>query len=172
MAGGNSRGVVLTAERLRALIDYDPETGVFTRRISRKKARKGTVAARPHSGTRYLIVSLDYKVHLAHRLAWLHVYGEWPDGDIDHVDTDPTNNAIGNLRLATKSQNNANRRLSAKSASGFKGVTWHAKKRKWQAQIKLPGRNLYLGIYGTPEAAHAAYIQAANEYFGEFARAA
>jgi len=153
-------------------LDYDPETGIFTHRVARKRVRKGAVAARPHGRTRYLIVNLDYRKHLAHRLAWLYVYGDWPPSELDHIDTDPANNAIANLRLATRSQNNANRKLSLESASGYKGVTWHAKKGKWQSQIKLPGRNKYLGLYKAPEEAHAAYVEAAIEHFGEFARAA
>lgn len=94
-----------------------------------------------------------------------------PDGMmVDHADGDGLNNRRSNLRLATNSENQRNRRPCPASSSNLKGVTWHAGVSKWQAQIKLNGRSKYLGLFATQEAAHAAYSQAASELFGDFAR--
>jgi hypothetical protein len=107
----------------------------------------------------------------AHRLAWLYVYGEWPNGAIDHINRDPGDNRISNLRLATPTQNNANRARPACNTSGVKGVSWIGKSRKWQAQITVHGRQKYLGRFSEKDLAVQAYRKAASAYFGEFARA-
>lgn len=96
--------------------------------------------------------------------------GEWPADMIDHKNRDRTDNRWENLREATRSQNNANRRAS--STHGFKGATFNRRQGRWMAQTKVNGKRVYLGYYDTPEEAHAAYVAAAERYFGEFARAA
>jgi hypothetical protein len=89
---------------------------------------------------------------------------------VDHVNSDTLDNRKCNLRVATRGQNAANQRLSRKNTSGFKGVTPVGN--KWQAQIGISGRRIYLGLFNTPELAHAAYCAAAARHFGEFARSA
>lgn len=89
----------------------------------------------------------------------------------DHIDGDGLNNRRSNLRLATPSENARNQRRSRDNTSGFKGVWWHKGRRKWQAQIMAGGRQQYLGLFNTAEAAHAAYCEAAKSLHGEFARA-
>jgi hypothetical protein len=79
---------------------------------------------------------------------------------------------IENLRPATKSQNAANRGKTCNNTSGFKGVWWRRRYRKWQATIGVNGKRFYLGMFDTPEAAHAAYAAAAQRLHGEFARVA
>lgn len=88
--------------------------------------------------------------------------------EIDHKDGNPLNNQRGNLRSATKSQNAMNRKSNNKL--GFKGVTYSKAAQRWQAQIQANGKKRYLGSFDTPEEAHEAYCEAANEHFGEFAR--
>lgn len=90
----------------------------------------------------------------------------------DHIDGNPLNNSRCNLRLATNSQNQMNRRVSNNKSCPLKGVTWHKQCQKWQAQIKINNKNKHLGIFGSPEEAHEAYCKAATELFGEFARKA
>ena len=94
--------------------------------------------------------------------------GEWGRPAIDHRDGNSTNNRWSNLRRATPSQNNANRRRPRHNTSGYKGVyfRWGF----WRACIKRNGRRIYLGVFATPEEAHAAYVAAARKLFGEFAR--
>lgn len=162
----------LTVERLREVVHYNPGTGFFTWLISRRVVRAGARAGSVHKKTQYLRIKIDGVDHLAHRLAWLYMTGQWPPDQIDHRDLVRSHNWWSNLRLANNSQNNANSRLPSCSTSGFKGVTWSRHRKKWQAQITFQGRNQYLGGFDTPEAAHAAYAAAAIKHHGEFARLA
>lgn len=162
--------MTLTAERLRALLDYDPATGIFIWREQRSRYAKGARAGTlNHDG--YRRIGIDGKDYTANRLAWLHVHGEWPASAIDHKDGARDNNRIDNLRPATRSQNAANMARRRDNAAGFKGVYFHKVARRWSAMITIDGHNKYLGLFDTPEAAHAAYCAAAKRAFGEFARA-
>lgn len=99
------------------------------------------------------------------------ILGE-PEGmQVDHKDTDGLNNRRNNLREATVSQNQRNRRLDRNNTSGYKGVAWHKVTGKWQARITLRGESNYLGVFDTPQEAHAAYVAASAELHGEFGRA-
>jgi AP2 domain len=100
------------------------------------------------------------------------VHGEWPSGDLDHIDNISGHDWIDNLRPATREQNLANMRLHAKNTSGFKGVSWHKWRGKWRASISKKNKHSHIGFFDTPEAAHAAYVEAAQRLHGEFARAA
>ena len=91
---------------------------------------------------------------------------------VDHVNSNGLDNRRSNLRLATASQNQHNQRRRCDNTSGFKGVYWHKERAKWRARIKLIGHHKHLGYFDTPEAAHAAYVEAANRFHGEFARGA
>ena len=102
----------------------------------------------------------------AHRLAWLYVHGEWPNGQIDHIDGNKANNAIANLRIATPAQNSARRRTTRKFAPS-RGVMPHGV--GFVARIHHAGKRHYLGYFSTAEAAKAAYEAKAKEIHGEFA---
>ncbi len=115
---------------------------------------------------------VDGKMQYGHRLAWLHFYGRMPKGCVDHIDGDPANNRIDNLREATVAQNLANARRPAHNTSGYKGVSWNAKNKCWVAAIMVAQKRIHLGCAKTPEAAHQMYMDAARKHFGEFARAA
>lgn len=161
-----------TAERLRELLDYDPATGVFRwRKITSVRVKVGDVAGRVDAHG-YHIIGIDGQEYKAHRLAWVHHYGQEPVGVVDHRDTVRTHNWVGNLRDTTQRRNlqNASRRRTNKS--GFKGVSWHRRAGKWMVQIKGAGPNRYLGLYADLHEAAAVYASAAREQFGEFARAA
>jgi hypothetical protein len=120
----------------------------------------------------YWRISVDGRRYLAHRLAWLYVHGEWPAAQIDHVDLDKSNNRFANLREATNAQNKANTRARKDNTSGFKGASWDKRSGRWRARICVVGKDSHLGFFDSAETAHAAYCQAANEAFGEFAREA
>jgi hypothetical protein len=159
---------MITAKRVRELFNYDPSTGILTRRIAvGSRGRKGDIPGTDNmNGYRRIIV--DHKKYYAHRLAWLHTFGYMPAA-IDHIDGDSTNNRIDNLRPATQSQNLMNRKSAARNTSGFKGVCWDGRYvKKWKAQIQTNGENIYLGTFATPEEAHAAYVIAAKKLHGEF----
>ncbi|MBX3579886.1 MAG: HNH endonuclease [Rhizobiaceae bacterium] len=159
----------LTAERLRELLSYDPTTGVFVWRVRRGPIAAGSVAGTP-DGIGYIQIRIDRKHYRAQRLAWLYVTGEMPPHQVDHVNGERSDNRWANLRKATNAQNSANQRLKRCNTSGFKGVCWHAGGRAWMARIRANGKSHYLGLFGSREAAHAAYVAAADKLHGEFAR--
>jgi hypothetical protein len=159
----------LTAERLREVLDYDPATGEFRWKVATSNGvRVGQVAGTTnnHGHTTILVDKVRY---YAHRLVWLYVNGKFPDLDIDHIDRNPANNRLANLREATDSQNQGNSRRPRHNKSGFKGVHWNSSKKKWCAGINIGDRHVKLGAFATPEEAHAAYVFAARAHFGEFA---
>jgi len=162
--------MILTADLLREVVYYDPATGVFTWRNRRRQMPAGSLAGTPNPDG-YWYIKIDGKRYPAHRLAWLYVYGEWPSGFLDHKDCNKENSCIENLRLASKSQNGANRRQCSHNTSGYKGVSWHRQNNKWSAGTRVNGIRHHLGYFDTPEAAHAAYVDAAKRLHGEFARA-
>lgn len=95
-----------------------------------------------------------------------------PDGIFgDHIDGNGLNNRRSNLRPASGAENQRNRRISITNTSGFKGVSWHKNRAKWQANITTAGRQIHLGLFETAEEAHASYIAAANKFHGDFANA-
>jgi hypothetical protein len=88
---------------------------------------------------------------------------------VDHVDRNGLNCRRSNLRIANSSQNQINQKLSSLNTSGYKGIYWHKKARKWHATIGVYGKTKSLGYYDDPSEAHKAYMRAAREYYGEFA---
>ena len=161
----------LTQERLREILHYDPETGEFRwlQRMS-NRAKVGDIAGSAAEGG-YRRMRIAGRSYRAHQLAWLYMTGEWGRPTIDHRDRDPANNRWSNLRRATQSNNNANRRRQRDNTSGFKGVHFDRKSERWIARLGKNGRSFYLGRFATAQAAHEAYVAAARELFGEFARA-
>lgn len=115
-----------------------------------------------HGYTHIMFKAKDY---LAHRLAWLLTYGKWPDNDIDHIDGNPGNNRLVNLRYVTHQENMHNQqkpRIS--STSGFLGVSWYKTTQKWLACIRLDSKAKHIGYYDTAEEASVAYEQAKLVY--------
>ena len=105
---------------------------------------------------------------------WMHrvLLGAQGNVYVDHIDGDGLNNRRNNLRLATNAQNQFNQRMRSDNKSGYRGVSFRKSDGTWTAQIKANGRRHYLGIYKTPEEAHAAYCKASAELHGEFGRVA
>jgi hypothetical protein len=150
----------LTVERLRELLDYDPETGVFTWLV--RKGSTAPIGSHPgRSGPRgYYTICIDYKRYLAHRLAWLHTSGEWPVDQLDHINGVPTDNRLCNLRQATSAENNQNLTLRRKNASGYTGVRWKRGHDLWEARIGVEGKYIHLGHWETAWQASIAYAEA------------
>jgi hypothetical protein len=155
----------MTQDDLKKALRYDPESGNFFWLHTTGRAAAGSVAGtiKP-SG--YRCIKIGKTNFYAHRLAWLYVHGVWPPDQIDHINCDRDDNRICNLRKATGTQNQGNRRPKGKR----KGITYHRHDKRWQAQISINGKYTYLGQYSTQEEAFRAYEKAAREHFGEFAR--
>ena len=162
----------ITAQRLRGILHYDPETGVLRWRHS----RGGWVREGQEAGSievqGYRQIKINRRSYKAHRLAWLYMTGEWPPHEIDHDNLDRSDNRWKNLRDATNSQNGANRRAQANNTSGFKGVSWHKASGKWRATIGIGKLHRHIGLFDDPVAASVAYANAAEQHFGNFARVA
>ena len=141
---------ILTQNKLKRLLDYEPSTGVFTWKVTLgSRAIAGSTAgckATNGGGKSYLVIRVHDILNGAHRLAWLHVNGSWPAHRIDHIDGNGTNNRSGNIREATYKEDTRNHRLQRNNTSGTCGVDWsHG---KWRARISgANGKIIYLGVF-------------------------
>ena len=160
---------MFTQAQLQTILDYNPATGIFKWRYSRRGAPKGWRAGSITSNG-YRVIRLHGVLYLEHRLAWFYVYGTWPPKYIDHKNRAKTNNSIAELRLATQSKNMANATRPKTNTSGYKGVSFHRGAGRWMAGIKVNKKAIYLGLFNTPQQAHAAYVAAAKQHYGAFAR--
>lgn len=159
---------MITAERLKYLLDYDPITGVFTRKVNAGAAHAGDVAG--HLTVRgYVTIGIDGKNYACHRLAFLWMTGGFP-AEVDHRDLDKTNNRWANLRAASRSTNVMNTRLDSKTRSGAKGVYWDSQNRCWRANVSVNGKQRHLGLF--KEFADAVEFRqlAAEMIYGDFCR--
>jgi hypothetical protein len=159
----------LTRARLRELLHYDRDSGEFHwRKRYCSNIRVGTLAGCAYRGQ--WIIGIDRRTYPAHQLAWFYMTGRWGRPTIDHRDGNSANNRWDNLRRATSSQNNANRRRPRHNTSGFKGVTFRRAYGNWEASITKNRQCISLGVFATAASAHEAYAAAARKLFGEFAR--
>ena len=157
----------LTAERLRELLDYDPETGAFWRkRRAGSRAAEGDIAGW-NNGRGYLIITIDGAHYRAHRLAFLWMEGCWPAEAVDHMNGNSADNRWGNLRKASRGQNKAN---SARKIGGFKGVYLdrRSKRNGYRAQINFGKKYMHIGVFKTELRAHLAYCKVAKNLHGRF----
>jgi hypothetical protein len=149
---------IITQERLKELLHYNPDTGIFIWKVKKSRVSIGdTAGSRCH---KYLTVKLDQVRYLSHRLAWLYVYGEWLNKDIDHINRVTTDNRICNLRPATRSENSQNRGIQSNNKFGLVGVSECKRTNKYRAYITINKKFIALGTYETPELAHEAYLMA------------
>jgi hypothetical protein len=160
----------LTAERLRAVLEYEPTSGNWTwRRTTSNRAVAGRPAGKLGK-IGYVRIGVDGHRYLAHRLAWLYMTGEWPSDEIDHKDTDGSNNRWNNLRAATSQQNKYNLSINSRNKLGLKGVCFDPRKGRYRASIRIESRQKFLGYFESPDLAHEAYAAASRQHFGDFAR--
>lgn len=155
---------------LRANVLYDPDTGIFVRTSPAGPSPAGAILGGKNSDG-YIQFTIRGYFFYAHRAAWLLTRGYWPKY-VDHVNSDRSDNRLGNLREASQSQNSGNARRSKQNKTGRKGVYRHSTSGAFVAQIVVNRRAIYLGSFKNKDEAHAAYVDAANRLFGEFARAA
>ena len=141
----------LTIDRLKEVLSYNTETGQFTWLSDRAAVKCGTLAGSLNQYG-YLTIGIDRRSYLAHRLAWFYVTGEFPSSQIDHKNRIKLDNRFENLRLVAPRENMQNRES--------KGISFHKLARKWQAQIRINGKNTYLGLFDDEQSAIDAYTRA------------
>ena len=158
---------MLTQKELKQVLSYDEGSGEFTWLITASPtAVMGSRAGTDRfNGTR---IRVNNKIYQAHRLVWLYIYGEFPENLIDHIDCNPLNNKLLNLRDATSSENGFNTRIRVSNTSGYKGVSWDKEKQKWKAQATIRGKATALGYFETALLASAAYNTFVKDNHGDF----
>lgn len=177
---GDSRMVTpgknaLTADEVRAIIDYNPTTGEFRWKVKRYKSASkpgdpcGCIT-RPRGEHIISIGSPPGNQYKAHRIAWLIMTGEWPSEQIDHKDGDPSNNRWANLRPSSHIENQQNRPKLSNNTSGYKGVSLHRPSGKYFAMIRYDGQQHFLGAFDSAAEAGSAYQRAAAAFHGKFSR--
>ena len=155
-------GEHITAEEARERLAYDAQTGALTWLTHRSSSRIGRWA-KCLDVRGYVQVNIKTVVYKGHRLAWLIHYGEWPDGDIDHINGIRDDNRIANLRAVSNRVNCQNKgNHSARGAVGLLGVHYYAG--KWAAKIHVGKKQIYLGRFNSADLAHAAYVEAKRKY--------
>ena len=161
---------MITQNRLKQVMSYDENTGIFTwiNPTSRRVTKYSKAGVLNPSG--YIFIKVDNKRYSAHRLAWLYIYGDFPKNNIDHIDGNPSNNVISNLREATQQQNLYNTKKPSTNTSGYKGVHFHKSSRKWRAVVSVNNYPKHLGLFKTPEEAHIVYETWCIQNRGEFTR--
>lgn len=170
----------ISVAALNERLDYNPETGVLRWRLrppldNQTKRWNGQHAGNIAGNTQddgYIRLAIDRVKFPAHRVVWAMVTGSWPNGVIDHINGNTSDNRFCNLRDATISQNTWNQKIFETNVSGFKGVEFHPRTGRWRARIAANGKRLFLGYFDSAELASSAYIAAADRLHGEFARAA
>ena len=157
---------MITSEELAGLMVYDPLTGLFTWIVQRgQRITPGKVAGY-HASSGYVVIRTNGRNYKAHRLAILASTGEWPTDVVDHIDGNPANNKLDNLRVVTRSVNLQNQRKAhINNPSGYLGVAYSNKGvRRWGAVLKVDGKAKRFGYFFTPKEAHEAYLTAKREF--------
>ena len=180
---------VIDAVLAATLLTYDPVTGdlrwlhrtpeMFAAGSSKSPehlanqwnaTQAGKLAGYKTKASPYRKVRILRKNFSAHRLIWLLMTGVWPSREIDHINGVPGDDRWLNLREATHTQNMRNSKGRRHNQSGLKGAHFHKQAGKWRGRIVVNKAEINLGLFATPEEAHQAYCEAAEKYFGEFAR--
>lgn len=137
---------MITQERLKVVLDYNSDAGVFTRLKGSGGYPAGHICSN-YNDQGYLIISVDGRKYRGHRLAWLYMFGVMPTGDIDHINQKPDDNRIVNLRDVSHKINMRNARINSSNTSGVSGVSWYDIGRTWRARINVDGKEKNLGHY-------------------------
>jgi hypothetical protein len=159
----------LSVDRLRRILHYDQDTGIFTWMRSKANRPAGTRAGWVDPGRGYRFVRVDKQLFYEHRLAWLYMTGRLPDAEIDHRNSNPSDNSWVNLREATSAQNKMNQKRR-ESLSGLKGVSLDKRRGTWTAAAKAGPVRIRKSGFKTAEEARAAYQEIIRDLHGEFAR--
>lgn len=159
---------MITQNRLKELIHYNPLSGSFVWIKPRQGVKLGTECGRISPSTGYRDITIDRKSYRACRLAFLYQEGKFPPYDVDHINRIKCDDKWENLRKATRTQNSSNINLRKNNTSGFRGVTWDSTRKKWRVQARIGGKKVNLGRFVDYEDAVNASKLALKNEFGEF----
>lgn len=161
----------VTADKLREILSYDPETGLFRWRISPSaNVVVGANAGTLNRASNRHYITINNVMHRRSRLAWLYVHGEWPRFVIDHINSNPQDDRIANLRDVTSTLNAQNTQRPKKNNKyGFRGVE-RRRTGRYSAYIRIDGKKKYLGMFDTPSEAEQAYVSAKRSLHHGFVR--
>ena len=155
---------MVTQDRLKQVISYDPDTGEFVwLQATSRRIRVGNIAGTTYEDG-YRRIAIDGFGYRAHPLAWLYVYGKFPEEQLDHINRIKSDNRLINLRLATNAENQQNHPVRRNNNSGIIGVHWYRRTGKWHAQISSGSRRIHIGYYDTIEEAATARAAAKAKY--------
>ena len=150
---------MLTQAELQSQLFY--EDGFFKRLVSNNRKHLIGQFAGTIRNDGYEAISINKKIYKTHRLVWLYFYGNFPNGVIDHINGNKTDNRIENLRDISFDANRQNQKKSQRgNISGYLGVSWDKKSNKWKSQIKTKGKNYHLGFFDNPKNAYEIYLEA------------
>lgn len=155
---------MITQKRLKEVFDYNGETGMFTWKITKSsKSIKGNLAGSV-SDKGYLTVRIDGGFYRLHRLAWLYITGSHPEGQIDHIDRNKTNNKFNNLRITSNTENCRNKTMNKSNTTGVTGIYWRKSTKKWQVSIKVNYKSVHIGCFNNLKDAITARKDANKKY--------
>ena len=137
----------LTQARLKELLDYNQDTGVFTWKVNRGPMKDGDIAGSVSKFTGYIKIMISGTNYFAHRMAILYVSGFWPKDESDHINGNRADNRINNLRLVSRSVNSRNLAKRIDNTSGCTGVHLDSISSKWRAEIVFNHKRIYLGLF-------------------------
>lgn len=158
--------MILSATYIRSIIDYQPDTGHFLWKIARRGVKAGARAGSIDKQAGYEQIGIDGKLYRSHRLAWLYLYGSWPEGQIDHINGDRADNRAYNLREVSNDVNNQNRKGPNKNnIAGVLGVHFVKRCGKYSSAIMKDRKRIHLGYFETVEGAYAAHVAKRRELF-------
>ena len=152
----------ISAIRLKELVSYSPDSGVFTWIAIRQGVKRGSVAGSV-TNKGYVAIRVDGNLFMAHRLAWLYVHDRWPRDQIDHINGKRSDNRIANLRECLSAENQQNMKRRSDNSSGLTNVCWHSQAGKWRSYITVGGVQRSLGLYTDRADAYRAFERAKRE---------
>jgi hypothetical protein len=159
---------MITSEELRQLLDYCEATGEFRRKVPTYRRNNVGEIAGSVGKNGYVYIRVNGRKYLAHRLAYLYVFGKFPNGLLDHRNRNPADNRIANIRDASLAENSANAKIRRDNSSGARGVTRTADGKRWRARGHVDNKEIHLGIFSRFDDAVQAYRSFAEKTFGEF----
>ena len=156
---------IITQEFLHKMYKY--QNGVLYRKPQTKRCKSDLIAGTTRKDG-YTRVSINKKLYYSHRLIYMMFYGEMPV-QIDHIDGNPSNNCVENLRPANNTQNSFNKAITKANTSGYKNVYWHKSGKKWSVEIKVYSKKMYFGLFEDLELADLVAQEARDKYHKEWA---